>query len=174
MDFRTYPATSRMITVNGSSRCGRQSEGHPTRGHEQVVRFNGVATFQPRNDSRTSRPCHTLPSFNGAATFQPRNACFAHNSRIAPATASMGPRLFSRGMTRSAGRLCPAMAASMGPRLFSRGMAFPAGAAPWRTSGFNGAATFQPRNDHRLKLLTRLYLASMGPRLFSRGMWKTP
>ena len=36
--------------------------------------------------------------------------------------ASMGPRLFSRGMQSNSDRTTPGIRASMGPRLFSRGM----------------------------------------------------
>ena len=85
--------------------------------------------------------------------------------------ASMGPRLFSRGMCLR----CPAptrpTVASMGPRLFSRGMTLgPIGGALFG-AGFNGAAAVQPRNDEQfLYDLLGASQASMGPRLFSRGM----
>ncbi len=64
-------------------------------------------------------------------------------------TASMGPRLFSRGMDgtgRTGDRDGPA---SMGPRLFSRGMCPLAWMCTHTGSGFNGAAAVQPRNAAR-------------------------
>ncbi len=110
-----------MSTVNGSGRCGRQSDGHPTRGHEQVVRFNGAATFQPRNAVLEAAKGRRINSFNGAATFQPRNATQPAMTRH-DGTASMGPRLFSRGMEPATNPVNHLHHASMGPRLFSRGM----------------------------------------------------
>ena len=83
--------------------------------------FNGAATFQPRNDRRNRQTTYRTTRFNGAATFQPRNE-HAGRSTCRVRQASMGPRLFSRGMTRGTGRAPSCGHASMGPRLFSRGM----------------------------------------------------
>ncbi len=58
----------------------------------------------------------------------------------------------------------------MGPRLFSRGMLNGLLPFPAPITGFNGAATFQPRNGYTAGNLDYLGSASMGPRLFSRGM----
>ena len=181
-----------MSTVNGSGRCGRQSDGHPTRGHEQVVRFNGAATFQPRNAVLEAAKGRSSTCFNGAATFQPRND-HVRGRREHFMPASMGPRLFSRGMPVARFRVRLDDRASMGPRLFSRGMRkyhiiqnnlsmlqwgrdFSAAECS-RTntsaaycSSFNGAATFQPRNARRASQRKDAEEASMGPRLFSRGM----
>ena len=62
--------------------------------------------------------------------------------------ASMGPRLFSRGM--GGGVLTGGVAgkASMGPRLFSRGMDACFYAVGPEHKGFNGAAAVQPRNEY--------------------------
>ena len=84
--------------------------------------------------------------FNGAATFQPRNGLHDRVSQMGHRDASMGPRLFSRGMHVVAYSKHPGPVASMGPRLFSRGMVL------------SGPGTVADCG------------ASMGPRLFSRGM----
>ncbi len=59
----------------------------------------------------------------------------------------MGPRLFSRGNRGVRGGSTRLVAASMGPRLFSRGNEFLDATGSTDHSGFNGAATFQPRKS---------------------------
>ena len=61
--------------------------------------------------------------------------------------ASMGPRLFSRGMLEAAMLLAIGQPASMGPRLFSRGMNEPSYTPGFPRGRFNGAAAVQPRNE---------------------------
>ena len=134
--------------------------------------FNGAATFQPRKAacrgamlsctaasmgprpfSRGKRPRSDgrrhARGFNGAATFQPRKArdraAYQRSSR-----ASMGPRPFSRGKTERSRRCASGDRASMGPRPFSRGkLESRRIASADVATGFNGAATFQPRKGYR-------------------------
>ena len=84
--------------------------------------------------------------------------------------ASMGPRLFSRGRSSGGTDGAHGQRASMGPRLFSRGRSARRPSHPPGGTGFNGAATFQPRKaGDRRRGVAHGDLASMGPRLFSRG-----
>ena len=156
--------------------------------------FNGAAAFQPR------RGCTRLPNsplmkcFNGAAAFQPRRDWFWPDSVnsysalqwgrgfsaaeslyltrrcLCDFSASMGPRLFSRGELRAHKEQYGGADASMGPRLFSRGEAYaqwehlvPGGMLQWGR-GFS-AAESHPCGGALYKKCE----ASMGPRLFSRG-----
>ena len=118
--------------------------------------FNGAAALQPRNGS-SSRMRSTFTSIRlqwgrGSSAAE----CLAPASRNdhTAALASMGPRLFSRGMHRKRG-----------------GFAF-------CYLSFNGAAALQPRNEvDRNECHLHGIHASMGPRLFSRGMlllWLRP
>ena len=109
------------------------------------LRFNGAATSQSRNPAGDVACVCNVLGFNGAATSQSRNRALTHG-HDAQATASMGPRLRSRGIVQRPGRPDCGGAASMGPRLRSRGIAL---ARAWRmcvVGCFNGAATSQSRN----------------------------
>ena len=87
----------------------------------------------------------------------------------------MGPRHFSRGIQQCLKEFCWACGASMEPRHFSRGIPRPPPTASPRSSCFNGAAAFQPRNRSALLPGPEGGLASMGPRHFSRGiLWMSP
>ena len=133
--------------------------------------FNGAAAVQPRNVAHHPGRVFAVNGFNGAAAVQPRNAAALQLEAAPVVHASMGPRLFSRGMhprplPPDRGLGC----ASMGPRLFSRGML-----TAWRKAGQYRWASMGPRLfsrgmagvDCRPGCDPR---ASMGPRLFSRGM----
>ncbi len=87
-----------------------------------------------------------------------------------PCSASMGPRLFSRGKAITGDDAWDDEIASMGPRLFSRGKMDNYGWTGAEYRRFNGAATVQSRKGW-LRPATRFGVrtASMGPRLFSRG-----
>ena len=103
--------------------------------------------FSAAESCRRSSMGRRASGFNGAAAFQPRKV--AHAVILQPnMTASMGPRLFSRGKGRRHIAQHHLPCASMGPRLFSRGK----GRRHWDAAGST--------------------VASMGPRLFSRGKRK--
>ena len=59
--------------------------------------------------------------------------------------ASMGPRFFNRGNFTHPGLSGDGMGASMGPRFFNRGNEYRQRYLQYGTTGFNGAAVFQPR-----------------------------
>ena len=60
-------------------------------------------------------------------------------------SASMGPRLFSRGKSIDIDIPLAYQVASMGPRLFSRGKGNSGHPGGHKRTGFNGASAFQPR-----------------------------
>ena len=156
----------RGLSAAEMSRCTASS-------HVAATSFNGAAAFQPRkfaSDVWSARRAQS--GFNGAAAFQPRK-CYGDRrqhpwiagwlqwgrglsaaemrfarDRVQPnrATASMGPRPFSRGNIQLASRICRCRHhASMGPRPFSRGNARDFARAVRLSASFNGAAAFQPR-----------------------------
>ena len=110
--------------------------------------FNGAAAFQPRKArgwTTSGRP--TAVRFNGAAAFQPRKGV-RRAAVLVGVSASMGPRLFSRGRRGFPACHGPADLASMGPRLFSRGrIIHEVVLPPELPRRFNGAAAFQPRKS---------------------------
>ena len=82
--------------------------------------FNGAAALQPRKGRVGGLQDQRVARFNGAAALQPRKGHEHANSTIG-------------------------WSASMGPRLFSRGRAGPAGHRYAPRWSFNGAAALQPR-----------------------------
>ena len=89
-------------------------------------------------------------SFNGAAAVQPRNGL---DNRI---------------------HTFESLLASMGPRLFSRGMAEPPAPKPPPKSSFNGAAAVQPRNGGSNLDLTNLALTLQWGRGCSAAECRSP
>ena len=59
----------------------------------------------------------------------------------------MGPRSFNRGNKAKSDPPAAIAGASMGPRSFNRGNNHSSNAGSGGTSGFNGAAVFQPRKS---------------------------
>ena len=133
-------------------------------------------------------------SFNGAAALQPRKG------RYPPPWSAKNQTLqWGRGSSAAEGNVCGSAnhfvdSASMGPRLFSRGRfnaerglpvsvfllqwgrGSSAAEGRWvdvgsdaKSGRFNGAAALQPRKAARRNTILWVCRASMGPRLFSRG-----
>ena len=155
--------------------------------------FNGAAAFQPRKvfpgpklngnpglqwgrgfsaaeSIRVLIYAGSYRCFNGAAAFQPRKVTSASTGAMS-ATASMGPRLFSRGKDDKYLHIVQAIEASMGPRLFSRGkLSLPRSPISFTVlqwgRGFSAAES--PRAPPQGGVKSK---ASMGPRLFSRGKY---
>ena len=154
----------------------------------------GPRSFNRGNHLLTIRILCGGNSFNGAAVFQPRKCGWPGGVRRSHG-ASMGPRSFNRGNVRplrqnsraavllqwgrglSTAEILspvffswPSFPASMGPRSFNRGNPMASDAAPVVTTGFNGAAVFQPRKWRRRRSARAAGgVASMGPRSFNRG-----
>ena len=110
-----------------------------------------------------------MTRFNGAATFQPRNV--VHLNDVGSGDfASMGPRLFSRGMAASWSIRSRQCWLQWG-RDFS--------AAECRRSchrwawwmSFNGAATFKPRNVIKKNMLVADLIRLQWGRDFSAAEW---
>jgi len=114
------------------------------------------------------------PRFNGAAAGQPRKGRPTAPDNACSSSASMGPRLDSRG--RGANHLREPLwrLASMGPRLDSRGRLWGTGRTDHPPLRFNGAAAGQPRKGAGGSGTTGRRRASMGPRLDSRGRRRRP
>ena len=74
-------------------------------------------------------------------------------------SASMGPRLFSRGNADGPGeQFLDELEASMGPRLFSRGNNRGRDLPSFQSSRFNGATTFQPWKSGILAASSATYI----------------
>ncbi len=112
--------------------------------------FNGAATFQPRNGIRELEQLIQRYASMGPRLFS-RGMGVLVRVEAQAVRASMGPRLFSRGMMRATDCSTVSLVASMGPRLFSRGMWTGCGPSAGAPCCFNGAATFQPRNAARTR-----------------------
>jgi len=104
----------------------------------------------PRLFSRGKRPgapviLEVLPSFNGAATVQPRKDTSGPAALVARSSLQWGRDCSAA--ERQILQVCKEefYHASMGPRLFSRGKRWLLLDLGRRSSGFNGAATVQPR-----------------------------
>ena len=110
------------------------------------VRFNGAAAVQPRNATALAEQTVQLVRLQWGRGCSAAEWTATSRSATVSGPASMGPRLFSRGMFAGRVSLFLLNLASMGPRLFSRGM----DDTRWRCPAYRHA--------------------SMGPRLFSRGM----
>ena len=132
-------------------------------------RFNGAATSQSRNPCRRrSSPSHRR-CFNGAATSQSRNRR-GGDRQADRCTASMGPRLRSRGIIRERPG-CPKTRYKLQwGRDFAVAESRPGGPRRGGDRGFNGAATSQSRNPPMGCQPGGAGSASMGPRLRSRGI----
>ena len=132
----------------------------------------GAATLQSRKWPVPARGGMTQSALLqwGRDFFMSREMPFRPTARPSGRSASMGPRLFSRGNGRIVTAKRWRMNALMGPRLFSRGN------PPKRDAGSNSptSALMGPRLFSRGNVWTGChdnngYGASMGPRLFSRG-----
>jgi len=133
--------------------------------------FNGAAASQPRSPADARNSPSACRGFNGAAASQPRSRLSLGHRAVSISSASMGPRLLSRGVISSQ-HLRPCAA-----------------------SGFNGAAASQPRSPRTVSAFSPALKAlqwgrgfsaaesalaiarpvsggqaSMGPRLLSRGV----
>jgi len=113
------------LPVNGSSFNGAAAE-QPRKSDrwskpgKRGTRFNGAAAEQPRKYDQHANGPRAWGCFNGAAAEQPRKC--ARTERPMPAhSASMEPRLNSRGNVLTDALGNPLWTASMEPRLNSRG-----------------------------------------------------
>ncbi len=86
------------------------------------------------------------------------------------ATASMGPRMFIRGIDHFKADLTQRATASMGPRMFIRGISMIDARTVAAARRFNGAADVHPRNRCSSSSSSSGSRASMGPRMFIRGI----
>ena len=85
-------------SFNGAAAVQPRNGAAPTVPRSWPVSFNGAAAVQPRN-VRDARPTwRPRVGFNGAAAVQPRNGAVGLVGASQIGRASMGPRLFSRGM----------------------------------------------------------------------------
>ena len=109
-----------------------------------------VASMGPRLFSRGntgSQGCGRLQSerFNGAAAFQPRKPDDVRGNDERLRSLQWGRGFSAAETNRSKPLTRRSTSASMGPRLFSRGNAIGAWGCTTQQRGFNGAAAFQPR-----------------------------
>ena len=181
--------------------------------------FNGASGFYPRKCPCGHSPMRVLDGFNGASGFYPRKCNVtrdielrhlqlqwglgflpeemgrARSKRFGTRSASMGPRVFTRGngvyqwprggrvdalqwglgflpeeITTGSTLKAIVWGASMGPRVFTRGN----GGLGWVRCCLPSGASMGPRVFTRGNQLPRisssdLASASMGPRVFTRG-----
>ena len=129
------------------------------------IGFNGAATLQSRKCERRGDQLYDQLRFNGAATLQSRKYAAPRSTCPRWQSASMGPRLFSRGNWHASGR-AEGVWLQWGR---DSSVAEIASKTPYASlERFNGAATLQSRKCLRTDCRIRTQL-SMGPRLFSRG-----
>ena len=139
-----------------------------------VSSFNGAADVHPRNRC-TAKDRPGASRFNGAADVHPRNRRPPPADYAVHARASMGPRMFIRGILRRAVAIAVTYReASMGPRMFIRGIDVQRERRRAGTTCFNGAADVHPRNPGSSPGAGPRSGASMGPRMFIRGICPRP
>ena len=156
-------------------RLGSRGKRHgPGPSRDGTSRFNGAATWKSRKVQTRSRLLSQSNGFNGAATWKSRKESEQKMNSV-DLTASMGPRLGSRGKAVEGVHLGAEKQASMGPRLGSRGksrfeyaQAFGPNVLQWGRDlevaerrgtrkplgqglgSFNGAATWKSRKVYHL------------------------
>ena len=154
--------------------------------------FNGAAIFRSRKrvrkkitaiaselqwsrdlsiaETQIPRRCQRSPtSFNGAAIFRSRKRQPAEPDRARYRSASMEPRSFDRGNTRTGTAATTANSKLQWSRDLSIAETARSCAVSLAQGCFNGAAIFRSRKQYHSGTSTRGDSASMEPRSFDRG-----
>ena len=136
---------TKLSSFNGAATWKSRKVGDPLGMAEPSLALQWGRDLEVAESSRLRNQRGYRCCFNGAATWKSRKGRQARRTFLELGTASMGPRLGSRGKRKGRKADDPDARASMGPRLGSRGK----------------CAAMLPRPDQDS--------ASMGPRLGSRG-----
>ncbi len=171
----------------------RGDTGSGSGGARSLSGFNGATRIHAWRPHYHPRPGHARPRFNGATrihAWRPNPAAKLKSLRLAlqwghahsrvetkwtrfprtpSASASMGPRAFTRGDSISPSALTRSFRASMGPRAFTRGDVLAVELAPPIVLASMGPRAFTRGDGRGAVAPPQTPPASMGPRAFTRG-----